>query len=308
MRGLCWASLGMMAGMAAMPMTAMAQDSTPACTITTRATPMVNKVISAAQFNFAGYQQLCEDLRNARMGVAFVEGAGVVAERGYGVVIARAYDLTTQTEGNINAVISSMDPSADGDGRDRALMVSINQAMASIAQRPRDYIASVHQEQARLRALFAAAPPATSTPTSSPASAASEATADPADCRISYRGDTELDAFIKKWGNLPGDQLDQLCQQLADADAGVSIVHALGAVSGQSYGWVAITLYDRATGIDGDEWGVTIATDHDVSEQNSEDSLWQAMHDGLGSMKLNAPEILGTVARQVARNRQIYAR
>lgn len=305
--GLRLAGLGLAAGLMALPTAAIAQDTAqanaqasvqdgaPACTITTRATPLVNQALSATQFNFAGYQQLCETLRAARMGVSFVEGAGTVADRGYGVVVARVYDLATRTQGNINAAVSGMDERADDAGRDRALMVSIDQAMTAIAQRPQDHIAAVHQEQARLRAVFATPP-------------APPAAAQPGDCRISYRGDDELDAFITRWNGLPGDGMDDLCRQLADANAGISFVHALGAVSGRSYGWVALTLYDRASGIDGDEWRVTIATDYDVSQQNSEDSLWQAMHDGLASLKGEAPHILDTVARQVARNRELYSR
>jgi hypothetical protein len=124
------------------------------CDITSRATPELNEVLARYGYGFASYDLLCARLADAGMGVSITESFGLVGDRSYGLVLIELYDRATVTYGSMNTTTVALSNDEPGHSADEALMQAIDTALESISENPERYVASVHDEIARLRIVM----------------------------------------------------------------------------------------------------------------------------------------------------------
>lgn len=134
----------------------VAQDSAAKCAIAFSANDAMTEIITREGFSFDGYDQLCRALRTQGLQLYISSDTGVLTERAYGWVRVVLERKTTGVQGSSARLTTMMNRGVNSPAAERALYDALSDALAHIAGRADEYVASVTAQETRLRRALAA--------------------------------------------------------------------------------------------------------------------------------------------------------
>lgn len=138
------------------PSPAGAQAGVATCSISYSASEAMTALIKAEGLVFDGYDRLCRVMTAHDLRLRIDSGNGVLSERAYGWVRVSLERKTTGVEGGFYRTSIRMSREPTTPEARSVMYVTLNDALGAIAERPDEYIASVEEQEARLRRTLAA--------------------------------------------------------------------------------------------------------------------------------------------------------
>lgn len=294
-----FAGLALALGTLGLAVPTLAQDGAAAgaaqeCTLATRSTAAIDAMLDQNGVTLADFATFCDGLASTRTGIDAAGLASSLGEHSVALVILRLYDTEGGTAGTETSFGLVEEPGNDEAARTAAYSRAYNLALAEVERDRITYVASVVQELGRLDGLYRQGVAPLVEPAQQP-------------CQMTYRANPLVEETIVARGALPDfPAYNEFCEALRAQDVGVELIAAQLQVEDRLQTVLGMSLYDRATGVQGGFYGYASATTQEAVAEDRQADIWSSLQSAMEGMATYRSEALAALGNVLARDRAFF--